>query len=112
MPCESITTIPRSRTIFAAPFTRCPRCGRRHRSWYALAECLWPRVAWVQGDPPARRPCFALVSNCSPARTVTLWPSLAAAEQSKAMIDRLACGGCCRRDHAIYLLCERPGRST
>ncbi len=97
-----------------SPGQPCPRCGRRHRSWYRAASCRYRRgLLWVAGDPPADGPCFALVSNCGhagyrgPCRTVTLWPTLAEAERSKALIDRLACGGCCTREHYIETY---PGR--
>jgi hypothetical protein len=91
----------------------CDTCGRSHRSWYSLASCRWRRgLLWVQGDPPAGGPCWALVSFCrhpgyrGPAITVTLWSDLAEAQASKACIDRLACGGSCSRQHRIFNLAE------
>jgi hypothetical protein len=85
----------------------CDTCGRTHRSWYNLATCRWRRgLLWVQGDPPAGGPCWAVVSYCGryggPNITVTLWNSFDKALEAKRFIDELACGGCCSRRHRIF----------
>jgi hypothetical protein len=90
----------------------CEHCGSRHRTWIAAAKCRWRKgLIWVSGDPPPGGPCYALVSFCRVghrlnyrigATTVTLWPTLAEAQQSKMMIDRTGCGGGCCRRHYIY----------
>src|SRR5262245_15171911 len=95
-------TLPASR-----PGTPCQDCGRRHRSWYAVAECRWRKALWIRGDPRPWGPCYAVVSECDPGCTVTLWPTVAEAESSKALIDRLACGGGCYKAHRLYQLSER-----
>jgi hypothetical protein len=88
------------------PGRECPECGRQHRSWRLVAKCRWPRAIWITGNPPASRPCFALVSYCPPGATVTLWDTLARAEERKRGIDKFACGGRCWRDHRIIALGE------
>ncbi len=102
----TIDDIPASRRILTGPGATCGRCGRRHQTWLVAAKCTWPRAVWVMGENPlSRGPCFALVSFCrAGAPTVTLWADFAAATISKAAIDRLACGGCCRKAHVIYEL--------
>jgi hypothetical protein len=94
---------------WAPPGATCPRCGRRHRTWYAGASCRWRLdLLWAQGDPPAGGPCFAVVSFCGryagPHVTVTLWADRAAAQAAKALIDRLACGGRCSGQHYLYAM--------
>jgi hypothetical protein len=92
-----------------APRRECPRCGQRHRDWHKVASCRWHRgLLWCQGNPPAGGPCFAVVSLCGhpgnyrgPQVTVTLWRTREEAEEAKGMIDRLACGGGCCRDHRL-----------
>jgi hypothetical protein len=42
------------------------------------------------------------VSFCPPGATVTLWPTLAEAQESKHSIDTTHCGSRCRKDHTIY----------
>jgi len=76
-------------------------CERRHRGYRTLARCMWRRAAWVSGEG-----AFALVARCG-VITVSLWPTLAAAEESKRLIDATACGGRCTRQHEIIKL-ERP----
>lgn len=71
---------------------RC-RCQRRHRSWRAFARCYFRGAAWVTGDGP-----FACISYCK-APTVTLWPTHEEATDAKDFIDRIACGGFCRRGY-------------
>jgi hypothetical protein len=79
-----------------APGTPCPDCGRRHRTWRAVAECRWrDGLEWVTGNPPAGGACYAVVSIYPRGVTVTLWALPAEAERAKALIDRLACGGRC-----------------
>lgn len=81
-------------------------CGRQHRTWRTMALCRWPKALWIAGNPPLSGPCFALAAWCHPGGTVTLWASQVEAEQSKRLIDRLACGGCCHRNHEIINLGE------
>lgn len=28
------------------------RCPRQHRSYRALAKCLWPKAIWIEGEGP------------------------------------------------------------
>lgn len=75
-----------------------------HR-WRRLARRRWRRAAWIGGDPPPEGPCWALIAPCGGSLTVTLWPSLEAAEQAKVTIDSTGCcGGCRRWLHRIHEL--------
>jgi hypothetical protein len=90
----------------------CSQCGRRHRSWLAVAKCRWPRAEWVCGDPPFDGPAFASVSLCGGEgqTTVILYPTEAEARGAKRLIDRLACGGRCCRLHSVVELSRDGGR--
>jgi hypothetical protein len=78
----------------------CRRCGRRHRTWNALARCLWPHAAWVWGEGPV-----ALLARCN-VLTITLWPDLETALPSRRQIDSTGCGSFCRRRHEFIGLDE------
>jgi len=71
------------------------RCGREHRSHRALANCLWPRAAWIAGTGR-----YALLAHCD-VLTIQLHRTMRAALDSKAAIDLTACGGACQRSHEI-----------
>src|SRR4051812_39528456 len=86
-----------------APGILCPRCGRRHRDWYAVAKCRWRPTCWVQGNPRGKE-CWATVSLCAGETTVMLHPTRDRAESSIRLIDDLACGGNCWRQHYLYHL--------
>lgn len=72
-------------------------CERQHRSYRALAGCIWKRSrpAWITGEGP-----FALLAWCR-VLTITLHPTEAAARQAKARIDATGCGGFCSNRHEI-----------
>ena len=92
------------------PGAVCPDCGRRHRTWRAVATCRWrDGLVWVAGEPPASQPCFAVVSFCPSGTTVTLWADRQEAEKRKGLIDRLACGGRCLGPpgHCLYVMAGR-----
>ena len=66
------------------------------KSWLAEARKRWgQKAAWIQGDGQ-----FALLARCR-VLTVTLWPTMAEAEENKKFIDEMACGGGCTGDHEI-----------
>jgi hypothetical protein len=66
------------------------------KKWLKEANRRWGKKAeWIQGDGQ-----FALLAWCR-VLTVTLWPTMAEAEQSKKFIDELGCGGMCTRKHEI-----------
>jgi hypothetical protein len=50
---------------------------------------------WITGNGR-----YALLAHCR-VLTVTLWPTMEAAEVCKKRIDETACGGKCVRDHEI-----------
>lgn len=64
--------------------------------WQSKAHKRWGKKAeWIQGDGP-----FAVLAHCR-VLTVTLHATKGEADDSKAFIDRLACGGLCTRNHEI-----------
>lgn len=67
-----MTAIETPREIHGEPFHSCGYCGRRHRSWHAVAKCRWDRAVWISGNPPPGGSCFAVASACHPGCTVTL----------------------------------------
>jgi hypothetical protein len=99
-------------TTTTATAPACLRCGRRHRSWRAVAQCRWPKAIWVAGNPPCDGRAFASVSLCGgdAQTTVILYPSDEEAQQAKRLIDRLACGGRCRRLHSVLEVMRDGGR--
>ncbi|MET7639348.1 hypothetical protein [Streptomyces sp. NPDC005438] len=81
-------------------------CTRAHRTYNALAKCMWPRAVWVCGEGP-----YATVSRCPSggrrnALTVALWSTHEAALSAKKIIDDSMCGGSCwgARGHEIVQL--------
>jgi hypothetical protein len=77
---------------------RPPRCtcGQQHRTWFAVAECLYKRSLWVRGNGP-----FATVSSCAPGISVLLHNTEDEARKALALIDELSCGGSCHKAHRL-----------
>lgn len=73
-------------------------CERRHRTYRAAANCIWPRAEWINGEGP-----FALLAWCS-VLTVTLHKTLESAEDDLRLIDGHGCGHACRNEHEIVEL--------
>jgi hypothetical protein len=73
-------------------------CSRRHRTYRTLANCIWPRAAWVQGDG-----AYASLAHCH-VLTVWLYDTLEEAEHAKWFIDWHGCGGKCSNHHEIVCL--------
>jgi len=73
-------------------------CGRRHRTWRALAGCMFQRAAWIAGDGP-----YAVLAWCG-VTSVTLHPDETAAAQALEVVDGSGCGGRCTRDHELVRL--------
>lgn len=72
------------------------RCPRQHKSYQALAQCLWPRALWIEGEGP-----HASVTWCG-GLTVVLagtpyeaWRWLAGGQY---------CGSRCQSVHALLRL--------
>ena len=60
------------------------------KSWRAEAQKRWGKKAeWIEGDGQ-----FALLARCR-VLTVTLWATMAEAEERKDFIDITECGGGC-----------------
>lgn len=83
-------------TTTTTTIPRCRRCGRRHRSWRALAKCRWPGAHWVGGEGP-----FASVSSCRPGDSVELYATRQQAERARARIDEWGCCGGCTLLHRV-----------
>ena len=73
-------------------------CTRQHRTHKTLAECMFPRAAWVHGDGP-----YACLAWCD-VLTIFLHQSEDDAGHSKDHIDDLGCGHACTRRHEIVQL--------
>jgi hypothetical protein len=91
---------------------RCRRCGAKHRTWRALARCRLRPWLWIIGGGR-----YASISDCpisgrGEGRTVILYENRHEAADAKAGIDRLGCGGCCRRLHRVADLAAAPRGSS
>ena len=75
-------------------YSRC-HCARKHRNYRTWAKCRWKEAAWVVGEGE-----FALLAWCR-TLTVSLWGTEQRAGAEKDVIDVLACGGACIRQHEI-----------
>lgn len=74
-------------------------CERNHRTFSALAKCIWPDAIWIAGYMGGQ---FATVSYCLwEGPTVMLWATEEDARPMMAFIDRGGCSHSCRRDHRI-----------
>jgi hypothetical protein len=88
----------------------------RHSAYRTKAGRLWPQHAWITGDGP-----YATVSFCDnydpppgpddPATTVMLHKTEQDARKALDLIDRLACGGGCTRDHWLIEIPETGGNA-
>jgi hypothetical protein len=79
--------------------SECSQCGRRHRSYETVAECLWPRATWISGDGP-----YAVLAHCNDLLTVNLHADQPTAEESIGALDQFGCGYACGRRHEIVLI--------
>ena len=80
-------------------------CGRHHRTWTALAHCMFQRAAWIAGNGP-----FAVIAWCG-VTSVTLHPDVGTAEHALEVVDGTGCGGRCVRHHDLVRL-EFDGQFT
>lgn len=74
----------------------CKYCGKRHRTYKAVAKCKFPKAEWIEGE--GRYGCLAFCDVL----TIKLWPTKAEAEQAKASIDSGKCGGKCVKNHKLW----------
>jgi hypothetical protein len=70
-------------------------------SYVATARRRWPAAEWIIGNGR-----YASVAYCD-VTTVILFATRAEAERAKALIDRIACGHACLREHEIVNLGAR-----
>jgi hypothetical protein len=63
--------------------------------YVAVARRRWPDAAWIIGSGR-----FASVAFCREV-TVMLFQTMAEAQTAKRLIDRIACGGRCVRNHVV-----------
>jgi hypothetical protein len=80
-------------------------CARHHRTWTALAHCMFQRAAWITGDGP-----FAVIAWCG-CTSVTLHPDAETAEHALEVVDGTGCGGRCVRHHDLVRL-DLDGQAT
>ena len=73
-------------------------CSRTHRSYNALARCIWRKAEWISGNGE-----YASLAHCG-VLTVELHKTLESVQKAKAVIDNSACGHRCVRDHEIVRL--------
>jgi hypothetical protein len=85
------------------------RTRRKPNRFVAAADRRWGarNIEWINGSGP-----WALVSNCPPARTITLWKTYGEAKRQKTLLGNL-CGHLCQGQfhHPIYFLGARRGRA-
>jgi hypothetical protein len=74
------------------------RCGRRHRGYQSLAECMWPDAAYVIGDG-----AFALLARCD-LFTVSLYETRGEAQRRERALDARGCGRTCEGLHELRSL--------
>lgn len=74
---------------------RMDRCPKVHRTFAAIARCLFGTRASIKGEGQ-----FAVLAHCGHL-TVTLWPTQAEAQDALAFIDQTGCGGRCYRRHEV-----------
>lgn len=74
-------------------------CRRVHRTFTALAHCMFPRAAWIAGDGGP----FAVVAWCG-VTSVTLHGDAEAATAALVAVGATGCGGRCTRDHELVRL--------
>jgi hypothetical protein len=64
-------------------------------NYKAIVKRRFKKIEWITGNGP-----FALLAHCR-VLTITLWPTMELAEETKKRIDEMCCGGKCIRDHEI-----------
>ena len=77
-------------------------CGRTHRGFQSLAECVWPDAAYVIGDGP-----YALVAHCD-MLSVALYETAAEAGQARRRMNTVGCGKSCEGRHQLAVLVDDP----
>ena len=93
------------RKLYGRPGQFCPECGRTHRTWSTLLHCWYPSAEWIDcmGVLPTAGPVYVVLAHCG-GLTVTVWRDLERAAAAKSGIDRLACGGRCRKAHELIMI--------
>lgn len=77
-------------------------CGRTHRGFQSLAECIWPDAAYITGDGP-----YALVAHCD-MLSVALYGTAVEAGDARRRLASVGCGRTCKRRHQLAVLVEDP----
>jgi hypothetical protein len=67
-------------------------------NWQKIARARWKKADWIEGDGE-----WATVAACRNL-TITLHKTSAEAEKAKTFIDKIGCGGFCRRNHSVVHL--------
>lgn len=74
-------------------------CSARHRTFQAMARCIWSRGYYS----PVGEGAYVAIHDCrrpNPGGTVTLFATFAEAQQQ----NRWECGGACRKAHKVVRL--------
>lgn len=80
---------------------RWDRCGRTHKSWGAVAKCLWPRThIWGANGP------FATLAPCG-SLTIELHPDLLSAQSVMGAIEGHCGSQCSPRRHQLIQMKTR-----
>lgn len=77
-------------------------CGRTHRGFQSLAECIWPEAAYITGDGP-----YALVAHCD-MLSVALYETATEAGDARRRLSTVGCGRTCERRHQLAVLVDDP----
>jgi hypothetical protein len=77
-------------------------CGRTHRGFQSLAECIWPTAAYVIGDGP-----YALIAHCD-MLSVALYATAAEAGEARRRLTAVGCGRTCEGQHQLAVLVDDP----
>jgi len=64
----------------------------------------WPKAEWIHGEGK-----YALLAPCR-VLTVSLWPTMKEAKESKKSIDETGCGGECHASHHEIVDMDAPTR--
>jgi hypothetical protein len=87
-------SLPHAQALALMP-PQCPHCGRLHRSWARLTECVF-RPEWVVGEGE-----WGSFAWCPRGLTVVLHRTREAAEESRRQVDQTRCGGLCVGNHTV-----------
>lgn len=74
-------------------------CNAVHRTFSAMANCIWRRAVWIDGEGP-----YATIAYCGGQTTVALHATEDAAHDALKLITPYGCGSRCCGDHDMVEL--------